>query len=185
VDTITVSDVVDGIPLSLVSSHGVFSKKRLDLGTKTLLQNLILVDEGTVADVGCGYGPIGIFVALKNPKLRVYMLDADERAVHLAKENVRRYGLEDRVTVLKSDVLSALPEGVELDAIYSNPPLNRGFDFLERLAEQARDRLKPGGLIELVVYKGEANVLKAFGSDFRVEVVKRSKGYSVIKAVKG
>jgi 16S rRNA G1207 methylase RsmC len=93
--------------------------------------------------------------------------------------------LEDRVTVLKSDVLSALPEGVELDAIYSNPPLNRGFDFLEKLAEQARDRLKPGGLIELVVYKGEANVLKAFGSGFKVEVVKRSKGYSVIKAVKG
>ncbi|MGC9106245.1 MAG: class I SAM-dependent methyltransferase [Thermoprotei archaeon] len=183
-DVITVSDVVDGIPLSLLSSHGVFSKKRLDLGTRILLENLDIVEEGVVADVGCGYGPIGIFVALKNPKLRVYMLDVNDRALALAKENVRRYNLEGRVTVLKSDALSGLPQDVVLDAIYSNPPLNQGLDFLVKLSDQAYGRLRPGGLIEVVVYKGEKNVLDVFGRHFQVEVKKRSKGYSVIKAVK-
>lgn len=183
-ERITVSDVVDGIPLSLVSSGGVFSKKRLDLGTRVLLENLDLPEEGVVADVGCGYGPIGIFVALKNPKLRVYMVDVNDRAVALAKENVRRYKLEDRITVLKGDALSPIPPEVELDAVYSNPPLSAGLEFLVKLSAQAYERLKPNGFIEVVVYKGEENAVRELGKYFEVSVKKRSKGYSVIKGVK-
>ncbi len=183
-ERITVSDVVDGIPLSLVSSSGVFSKKRLDLGTKVLLESIDLPNEGIVADVGCGYGPIGIFVALKNPKLKVYMIDSNEKAVVLARENVKRYKLEDRVTVLKGDVLSPVPPEITLDAIYSNPPLSAGLEFLIKLSEQAYERLKPGGLIEIVVYKGEKNALRELGKHFEVSVKKRSKGYSVLKGIK-
>ncbi|BDC19222.1 methyltransferase [Acidianus sp. HS-5] len=178
-DLYVVNDVIDGIPLSLVSHPGLFSKKKLDLGTRTFLENLIIPDEGTVVDLGCGYGAVGIFIALKNEKLKVYMVDVNPLAVATAKLNVERYNLQNRVTVMKSDVLSAIQEKV--DAIYSNPPLSKGVDFLQKFAEQSAEKLKKGGFIQMVVYKGENNVLKIFSNYFyNVNAIKRSKGYSII-----
>ncbi|BCU70672.1 class I SAM-dependent methyltransferase [Stygiolobus caldivivus] len=180
-ETIFVNDVVNGIPLSLESSYGLFSKNELDLGTKVLLENLILPEKGVVADVGCGYGPIGIYVALKNPNLKVYMLDIDERAVYYSIKNVKKYGLQDRVNVIRSDVFDNLPKDVKFDAIFSNPPLKAGKKFIQKLASSSYDKLADDGLIELVVYKGEENVINLFKEKFELaEVYKRVKGYSLI-----
>jgi len=177
-----VVDVVEGIPLSLVSFPGLFSKKRLDLGTRILLENLVIPEEGTVADVGCGYGPVGIYVAVRNPRLNVYMLDVNPLAVKASQMNVERYGLQGRVKVMKSDLLEKL-EG-KVRAIYSNPPLSKGVEILERLAEQAAPKLDKEGWIQLVLYRGETNALKIFTKYFsRVETVKKVKGYSLVLVV--
>lgn len=177
-----VVDVVEGTPLSLVSFPGLFSKKRLDLGTRILLENILLPDEGVVADVGCGYGPVGIYVALKNPRLSVYMLDVNPLAVKASQINVERYGLQGRVKVMKSDLLEKV-EG-KVKAIYSNPPLSKGVEILEKLSEQASSKLERGGWIQLVLYRGESNALKIFSKDFsRVVETKKVKGYSLILVV--
>ncbi|AWR98258.1 methyltransferase [Acidianus sulfidivorans JP7] len=174
-----VNEVIEGIPLSLISHPGLFSKKKLDLGTRVFIENLILPEEGTVVDLGCGYGPIGIFVALKNPKLKVIMLDINPLAVKTAKINVQRYHLEDRIQVIKSDVLAELK--TKVSAIYSNPPLSKGIDFIQKFAEQSASKLEEKGFIEMVVYKGESNVIKYFSKYFKcVRVLKRVKGYSII-----
>ncbi|MCH1771845.1 MULTISPECIES: class I SAM-dependent methyltransferase [Metallosphaera] len=177
-----VTDVVNGVPLNLISYPGLFSKKRLDLGTRVLLENLIIPEEGAVADVGCGYGPIGIYVAIVNPRLSVYMLDVNPLAVKASRENVERYGLGDRVKVLKSDLLSGFEFRVK--AIYSNPPLSKGVDVLERLARDAPERLEKGGWVQMVLYKGEGNAVKIFSEYFpEVKVMKSVKGYSIVLAV--
>jgi len=168
----------------LESTSGLFSKDKLDLGTKILLENLILPESGTVADVGCGYGPIGIFIALKNPNLKVYMLDVDKKAVYFSSRNVKRYKLDDRVFVIRSDIFSALPKEVKFNGIYSNPPLKAGKEFIIKLANESHERLEKGGIIELVVYKGEENVINEFKKYFDSKVLKREKGYSIILAVK-
>jgi 16S rRNA G1207 methylase RsmC len=168
----------------LESTSGLFSKDKLDLGTRILLENLILPESGTVADVGCGYGPIGIFIALKNPNLKVYMLDVDKKAVYFSSRNVKRYKLDDRVFVIRSDIFSALPKEVKFNGIYSNPPLKAGKEFIIRLANESHERLEKGGIIELVVYKGEENVINEFKKYFDSKVLKREKGYSIILAVK-
>lgn len=174
-----INEVIDGIPLSLVSRPGLFSKKKIDLGTRVFMENLIIPSEGTVVDLGCGYGPIGIFLALKNPKLKVIMIDNNPLAVKTAKLNVERYNLQSRVEVIRSDVLQELHEKVT--AIYSNPPLSKGTEFLEKFAEQASEKLEEKGFIQLVVYKGENNVIKYFSRYFaNVKVMKRIKGYSII-----
>ncbi len=173
-----VNEVVNGIPLSLVSHTSLFSKRKLDTGTRILLENLIIPDKGKVADVGCGYGPIGIYTALKNNKLKIYMLDINPIAVKTAKYNVERYNLNNIITILKSDVLDSLPEKV--NAIFSNPPLSKGVNFLEKLAEQSSEKLEDG-YMELVVYKGENNVIKIFGKYFsNIQIIKNQKGYSII-----
>ncbi|QIW23249.1 class I SAM-dependent methyltransferase [Sulfolobus sp. S-194] len=182
-DEFVVNDVVNGIPLSLISSYGVFSKKNLDLGTRILLENIVLPEEGVVADIGCGYGPIGIYIALKNPNLKVYMIDIDKKAVYLAEKNVKRYKLENRVIVIRNNILENLD--IQLKGAYSNPPLKSGKEFIEKLAQQSYERLLHNGILEVVVYKGEKNVLDIFGKYFNeVKIVKRAKGYSIILAVK-
>ena len=184
-EIIIVNDVVNGIPLSLESSSGLFSKNRLDLGTKVLLENLVLPESGIVADVGCGYGPIGIYIALKNPNLKVYMLDIDKKAVYYSTRNVIRYGLQNRVFVVRSDIFSNIPPDLRFNGIYSNPPLKAGKDFIERLAKESYERLEKGGVVEIVVYKGEVNAIKLFKEKFEnVDVYKRVKGYSLILARK-
>jgi len=174
-----VLDVVNGVPLSFYSSPGLFSKRKVDVGTRSLLENLIIPREGVVADVGCGYGPIGIYVALSNPSLRVVMVDVDPNAVKLAKKNVEINGVSSRVEVLKSDILSDVH--VKFDSIFSNPPLSKGVDFLSRFAKCADEKLKEGGYVELVVFRGEENVKKEFSRYFSdINVIKRVKGYSII-----
>lgn len=54
------------------------------------------------------------------------MMDVDPNAVKLAKKNVEINGVNDRVEVIKSDVLSATD--LKFDAIFSNPPLSKGVD---------------------------------------------------------
>ncbi len=179
-----INEVVNGIPITLISSNNVFSKKELDLGTRLLLENLIIPDEGIVADVGCGYGPIGIYVAKRNPKVKVYMVDVNHIAIKLVNKNAEINGVKERVVIIKSDIFKAIPTEVKFNAIYSNPPLSKGVEFIKKLEEEAYDRLYSKGFIQLVVYKGEANVIKIFEKRFTIENLKRKKGYSIITIVK-
>ncbi|EZQ03094.1 MULTISPECIES: class I SAM-dependent methyltransferase [Acidianus] len=178
-----VAEVVNGVPLSLLSHPGLFSKRKLDLGTRVFLENIDIPDEGKVVDLGCGYGPIGIYLALANPRLEVFMLDSNPLAIRTSTSNVERYGLSQRVHVYRSDILSALD--VDVEAIFSNPPLKGGTLFLEKMAEQASKKVKSNGYVEIVVYKGEENAIYYLSKWFsHVYVKKRVKGYSIIRSDK-
>ncbi len=71
-----------------LTASSVFSKKRVDLGTRLLIESMVLPKEGCVLDIGCGYGAVGIVAAALNPKLRVVMTDVNIRAVRLARKNI-------------------------------------------------------------------------------------------------
>jgi 16S rRNA (guanine1207-N2)-methyltransferase len=60
----------------------------VDLGTRLLIEAMILPETGYVLDMGCGYGAVGIAAAKFNPKLHVIMVDVNERAVRLARRNI-------------------------------------------------------------------------------------------------
>ena len=73
---------------SFITDNGVFSKKGLDFGTRTLLEALEIEKiHGKVLDFGCGYGPIGIYIA-QNTKSEVHMIDINRRVLELARKNV-------------------------------------------------------------------------------------------------
>ena len=58
--------IIDNLSFTFYTDNGVFSKKGLDFGTRTLLENIDLeLIKGSVLDFGCGYGPIGIYVKKK------------------------------------------------------------------------------------------------------------------------
>ena len=179
-----ISEYVRGVTVELAVSSGVFSRRGIDRGTRLLIESLEIPGEGTVLDVGCGYGVIGIVIALVNPRLKVYMVDINERAVRLARENVKRNNVDDRVIVLAGDLYDPVKD-LQFDMIVSNPPYSAGMNVVRELIRGAYERLRPGGTLQLVVRKG-ANAVKSvmFRRFGNVEVLARGGGYKVFKSTR-
>ncbi len=135
--------------LELTSGSGVFAQGRLDTGTGVLLRE-VPPPEGarTVLDLGCGYGVIGLAVAVAVPSARVTAVDVNQRALVLARENAERLGLADRFEALLPDDVAA---EASYDEIWSNPPIRIGKEALHGLLLRWLPRLRPGGRMVMVV----------------------------------
>ncbi|MFJ9946700.1 class I SAM-dependent methyltransferase [Kitasatospora sp. NPDC091207] len=145
---ITVS--LPDVTLELTTDAGVFSRSRLDPGTRILLEHAPPPRvRGPILDVGCGYGPIALTWATRRKRLPVWAVDVNTRALELVRLNAETLGL--------GNVRAALPEDVPADqrfaAIYSNPPIRVGKAELRRLLHQWLGRLTPDGSAFLVVQK--------------------------------
>jgi 16S rRNA G1207 methylase RsmC len=138
-----------GRQVKLVTAAGVFSPDGLDRGTAVLLrESPIPTGSRTLLDLGCGYGPIALALALHSPAARVDAVDVNERALELCRENAVALDVADRVQI-------SLPEQVDparrYDEIWSNPPIRIGKHALHELLLTWLSRLKPGGTARLVV----------------------------------
>ncbi|MFC4556346.1 class I SAM-dependent methyltransferase [Georgenia faecalis] len=137
------------------TAPGVFSGDRVDLGTRVLLD---AVPEppasGELADVGCGWGPITLALAQAAPGARVWAADVNERAVQLTAANAAALGLRNVEALTADAALARLDaEHLQLDEIWSNPPIRIGKDALHALLRTWLGRLAPGGRAHLVVQR--------------------------------
>lgn len=177
--------ILRGSKFSFVTDAGVFSKQSIDYGSCVLIDHMAFPSDAKVLDVGCGYGPIGLTAAKLAPQGHVTMIDVNERAVGLAKENARTNGIAN-VTVLQSDLFSALGEE-RFDAILTNPPIRAGKDVVHRIYELSAERLTPQGALWVVIQKkqGAPSTQDKLEQLFeRVEEVTKDKGYRIFKALK-
>ncbi len=168
------------------TDNGVFSKKFIDFGSYTMLNyfkpNTI---EGPVLDVGCGYGPIGIIIADLYKK-QVTMIDVNERALGLAKENIRINGVQN-VDVFKSNVYQNVSEEAKFASIVTNPPIRAGKKVIFDIYDGAYNRLVPGGELWVVIQKKQGapstktHLEEVFGN---CEVVGKDSGYFILKSVR-
>jgi len=180
----SISDVIRGIPVELVTEPGVFSSRKIDPGTRLLIESIDIPEEGKVLDMGCGYGVIGIIIAKLNPRLKVYLVDINPRAVKLAKLNAKLNKVQDRVIVLHGNLYEPLGN-VKFNLIVSNPPISAGQQIVEELVKKARSYLVQEGAIEIVLRKGVDNILKAMKETYgNVEIIARKSGYKVLKSIK-
>ena len=138
--------------LTLATDRGVFSGERVDPGTKLLLlEGRSPEPEARVlADIGCGYGPIAVTVALRAPHATVWAVDVNARARELCRVNAERAGVAERVRVVAPE---EVPVDLRLDGIWSNPPIRIGTPALHDLLIGWLDRLHPGATATLVVQK--------------------------------
>lgn len=169
--------------LVFVSDNGVFSKKMIDYGSRVLL-NAITIDENkrSLLDVGCGYGTFGITLKSAYPFLRVDMVDVNERALSLARENLSINKLEANV------FFSSVYDNVEgkYDLIVTNPPIRAGKEVVTKILIEAKEHLNLNGEIWVVIQKkqGAPSAKKNLEMVFKnVVVVKKDKGYYILKAV--
>jgi 16S rRNA (guanine1207-N2)-methyltransferase len=139
-----------GVHLKLQSDAGVFSKNRIDTGTRLLVESLRL-DAGCrqVLDLGCGYGPIGLTIAKLLPQARVYMSDINERAIELARLNASANQIGN--TVIKSGEGFTPFAGERFDLIVTNPPIRAGKQVIYAMIDTAYAALMEDGWFVAVI----------------------------------
>jgi release factor glutamine methyltransferase len=131
----------------------------------------------TVADVGTGSGCIAVALAVNLPDAQILATEASEEAMKVARINVERHEVADRVRLVQSDLLRELDPEIRFHIIAANLPyvaeaelaeLSRsvrdyepvgralaagpdGLAAIRRLLRQAPARLRPGGVILLEI----------------------------------
>lgn len=175
-----------GVQLKMVTDAGVFSKNRLDTGTKLLIKALPLSsDLHTILDLGCGYGPIGLTIAKLLPQATVYMSDINERAVDLARKNAYQNGITN-VVIKAGEGMSVFPDQ-KFDFIVTNPPVRAGKQIIYPLVEQAFEDLHPKGWLAAVIMTKqgakslERKMAEVFGNVIEWE---KASGYRVVASRK-
>lgn len=174
-----------GRSFEFLTASGVFSKDRVDLGTRLLVECMILPKKGYVLDVGCGYGPVGIVAAVSNPGLRVVMVDVNARAAWLARQNIERNDVCN-AEVRRGNLYEPV-EGLVFDCVLSNPPVSAGMETIKAIVCEAPDHMAKEGLFQMVLRSKVGGrrlcqiLEEAFGN---VDVLARGSGYRVLKSRK-
>ena len=172
-----------GKALTFVSDNGVFSKKMIDYGSRVLLE-AISIDSSkkTLLDVGCGYGTFGIALKSVYPFLEIDMVDVNDRALNLARENLKLNNMSANV------YLSNTYDKVEnkYDLIVTNPPIRAGKEIVTKILVESKKYLNLNGEIWVVIQKkqGAPSAKKNLESVFKkVDILKRDKGYYILRAI--
>src|SRR3954451_14005882 len=91
----TISVQLAGHQVDVTTSNGIFSPERVDAGTQVLLGNVPAPPPGgNLLDLGCGWGPIALTLALESPHATVWAVDVNERALELVRLNAESLGLD-------------------------------------------------------------------------------------------
>ncbi|MGD0027761.1 MAG: class I SAM-dependent methyltransferase [Candidatus Bathyarchaeia archaeon] len=170
-----------GRRFEFLTASGVFSKSRIDLGTRLLIESMVLPEEGRVLDVGCGYGPIGIVVAALNPCLEVTLVDVNSRALRLAKRNIEKNRICN-VEVKRGRFYEPVKDMI-FDCILSNPPVSAGLETVKAIICGAPEHLKHNASFQAVFRSkvGGKRLQMIFREAFgNVEVLARASGHRVL-----
>jgi release factor glutamine methyltransferase len=137
-----------------------------------------------VADIGTGAGAIAIAMALELDA-NVFACDISEEALSLAKENVALHKVENKISLIHSDLLSALPSDIKFDSLLANLPyipladatslqpevLNGdphlalfggtdGLELIRKLLNTCANYLKPSAPVILEIASGQEKILQ-------------------------
>ncbi|WP_277630322.1 class I SAM-dependent methyltransferase [Atopococcus tabaci] len=178
---------LDGRKFRFTSDAGVFSKERVDFGSRLLVESVDLstYPEGDLLDVGCGYGPIGLALAKKDATRKVEMVDVNQRAIELSKRNAELNTVTN-VAIHPSDLYETV-EGKGFAGVFSNPPIRAGKQVVHRVLEEAYDYLRPNGYLTIVIQKkqGAPSARKKMEEVFgNVERIALEKGYWILQSQK-
>lgn len=178
---------IDEVGLDLSNHAGVFSARKLDIGTRFMLQHLPESSTGSeVIDLGCGNGALGIALQKIHPEISVTYVDESFMAVDSARRNHAGVFPEDRSTrFVVDDCLQSQPSR-SADLILINPPFHQQHAvttaIARRMFKDARRVLRPGGECRIVANRhlGYHQLLrKLFNS---VEVVASNSKFVVLSA---
>ena len=171
-----------GQSFTFLTDSGVFSKKMVDYGSQVLLNTLDFEKGKTLLDLGCGYGPLGISLA-KVQGVKPTMVDINNRAIDLAKQNAQKNGVE--ADIFQSNIYEKV--NGTFDYIISNPPIRAGKQVVHTIISESINYLKVDGNLTIVIQKkqgapsAKAKMEEVFGN---VEILKRDNGYYILRSEK-
>ena len=164
------------------TDNGVFSKEKLDFGTRLLLENLPLQEiNGEVLDLGCGYGVVSIILSkLTNGNFDA--VDVNRRALHLSEMNMK-LNHASGINFFESYCYDAIDKEKKYDYIITNPPIRAGKEVVYNMLRGAKEHLKDDGKLYFVMRKdhGAKTAMRDISDIYNVEVVAKDKGFFIIK----
>jgi 16S rRNA (guanine1207-N2)-methyltransferase len=173
-----------GQSYEVTTANAVFSPEHIDTGTQVLLNNIPTPPPGgDFLDLGCGWGPISLHLALSSPHATVWAVDVNERALDLVRLNAEKLGLTNVNAVLAADV----PEHLAFRGIWSNPPIRVGKNELHNLLTTWIPRLEPDSDAWLVVQRnlGSDSLQRwlegELDDEFAVSRAATSKGFRLLR----
>ena len=170
------------------TSNSVFSKKGMDFGSVLLIETILKENEdfvGSILDLGCGYGPLGIIAAKFFRKSIITMCDVNERALELSRMNVKENRVSDKVRIIASSAFENIKEN--FDIIMTNPPIRAGKDVVFSFYEGAYEHLNENGILYVVIQKKQgaastkAKLERLFGN---CQTADKKSGYFIFKSKK-
>ncbi len=170
-----------GQDFTFTTDAGVFSNEHVDQASDILLNTLPPLT-GSLLDLGCGYGCIGIVLAKTNA-VELTQADINQKALDLTKLNCEANRVSSKV--IKSDCFGNIPG--EFDNIVLNPPIHAGKAVTYRMYEESHKHLKKGGSIYIVTLKkhGAESTLDKLAEIFgNCDTIYKKKGYYVFHCVK-
>lgn len=177
----TISYENKGVVFTFFSDLGVFSKDKIDYGSRVLVETIIQQEKkyNNILDVGCGYGFIGIVLGKLN-EASVVFTDVNKRALHLCERNIKENKIKGEI------VLSNAYENITetYDLIVTNPPIRAGKEVVLNIIRDARKHLKEDGELWFVIRKdqGVKSIIKCVEDIYKTEVVKKDKGFYIVRA---
>ena len=180
----TITYDFQGQHLTYTTDHGVFSRQRLDYGSRVLMDAIDIGNAKSMLDVGCGYGTMGIALKSVHEDLQLLMTDVNKRAISLAKENIKCNNLEG-IDVIESDVYENVHD--RYDLVISNPPIRAGKKVVSAIISGSYDHLNEGGRLVIVIQKkqGAPSAKKLMEEIFgNATVIKKDKGYYILQSYK-
>jgi len=173
-----------GRDVEVSTAGGIFSPDHIDSGTSVLLASTPPPPPGgNLLDLGCGWGPIALTLALESPHATVWAVDVNERALDLTRRNALALGLQNVNAVLPDDV----PDDIAFRTIRSNPPIRVGKSELHGLLERWIPRLDERSDAWLVVQRNLGSdslqrwLAATFGQGYSVHRASTGRGFRVIK----
>ncbi len=182
-----ISHVIAGRSMQFYTAEAVFSKDKIDFGSHFLIET-ILQENNTgqhLLDIGCGYGAIGISLAVFIDKLSVTMLDINSRALQLAKQNIVQHNLNKRVFAHHIDDYQDKTE--YFDVVVTNPPIRAGKKTVFEIYKKAYHNLKVNGHLYVVIQKKQGApsskkyLTELFGN---CDIIAKRAGYYILKSEK-
>jgi 16S rRNA (guanine1207-N2)-methyltransferase len=171
-----------GLNLGFYTSTGVFSKNEIDKGTLVLAENMQVMENDKLLDMGCGIGILGIFAA-KAYNARPTLTDINSRAVMLARKNTELNKAD--ATILQGNLYEKIKDR-NFDVIVSNLPQNAGKEVCFAIIENAKNHLKKNGTLQIVARpnKGGKTYAKKMEEVFgNSEEIARKSGYCVYLSI--
>jgi 16S rRNA (guanine1207-N2)-methyltransferase len=174
--------VLPDVTLRLTADRGVFAGHQVDPGTKLLLLESPPPPDAPVdlLDLGCGYGPIALTLAVRAPRATVWAVDVNERARALCAANAEANGLANVRVADPDDV----PDDVRFAGLWSNPPIRVGKPALHALLRRWLGRLAADGRAWLVVRRqlGADSLARWLAEEgHRVDRLAARAGYRVLQ----
>lgn len=144
--------MIDGFAKPFLNHSNLFSREKLDIGTRFFLEHIPTGDFNKILDLGCANGIIGIKAKMQNPKADIFFSDESYMGILSAQTNYQNY-FEDEAHYFWTNCFEGQAADL-LDLVLCNPPFHQGNTIGDFIAHQmftdAHHALRPGGIIRVI-----------------------------------